>query len=69
MPAIHSELSGCPQRDIFQIRGASLDLNTVRIIRGEIKALLMWDLGNNGKDTLRETTAMMLGYKGMVGAS
>ncbi len=60
-----------PQRDIFlKIVGASLDLNTVRIYKGrEIKALLMWGLGNNGKDTLRETTAMMLGHKGMVGAS
>lgn len=60
-----------PQRDIFlKIVGASLDLNTVRIYKGrEIKALLMLGLGNNGKDTLRETTAMMLGYKGMVGAS
>jgi phage/plasmid-associated DNA primase len=60
-----------PQRDIFlKIVGASLDLNTVRIYKGrEIKALLMWGLGNNGKDTLRETTAMMFGYRGMVGAS
>jgi len=60
-----------PQRDIFlKIVGASLDLNTVRIYKGrEIKALLMLGLGNNGKDTLRETTAMMFGYRGMVGAS
>ncbi len=60
-----------PQRDIFlKVVGASLDLNTVRIYKGrEIKALLMLGLGNNGKDTLRETTAMMFGYRGMVGAS
>jgi len=35
----------------------------------EIKALLMLGLGNNGKDTLRRDQQMMLGYKGMVGAS
>ena len=60
-----------PQREIFlKIVAASLDLNTVRIYKGrEIKALLMLGLGNNGKDTLRETTAMMFGYRGMVGAS
>lgn len=60
-----------PQRDIFlKVVAASLDLNTVRIYKGrEIKALLMLGQGNNGKDTLRETTAMMFGYRGMVGAS
>ena len=74
MPDACDALLSCldaPQRDIFlKIVGASLDLNTVRIHKGrEIKALLMWGLGNNGKDTLRETTAMMFGYRGMVGAS
>ncbi|MBW4549079.1 MAG: hypothetical protein KME25_32445 [Symplocastrum torsivum CPER-KK1] len=60
-----------PERDIFlKTIAASLDLPTVRRYRGrEVKALLLHGTGNNGKDTLREVTAMMFGYRGMVGAT
>jgi putative DNA primase/helicase len=34
-----------------------------------VRALLLLGQWNNGKDTLREVTAMMYGYLGMVGAT
>jgi putative DNA primase/helicase len=60
-----------PQCDIFlKTVAAALDLNTVRIYKGrEIRAVLNLGLGSNGKDTLREVTAMMFGNRGMAGAS
>jgi len=60
-----------PQRDIFlKTIAASLDLDTVRRYKGRaVRALLMQGQGSNGKDALRETTAMMYGYRGMVGAT
>ena len=60
-----------PERDIFlKTIAASFDLPTVRRYKGRgVKALLLHGGGNNGKDTLREVTSMMLGDRGMVGAT
>ncbi|MCT7993782.1 DUF5906 domain-containing protein [Laspinema olomoucense] len=58
-------------RDIFlKTIAASLDLESVRRLKGRmVKALLAKGDGNNGKDSLREVTAMLYGYQGLTSVS
>lgn len=74
LPTACESLLSClepQQRDIFlKTIGAAFDLQTVRRYRGrEVRGLLLHGYGNNGKDTLRNVTSMMFGYRGMVSAS
>jgi putative DNA primase/helicase len=74
LPDACDQLLSCldaPQREIFlKTIASAFDMPTVRRYRGrEVRGLLLHGLGNNGKDTLREVTAMMFGYRGMVGAT
>lgn len=59
------------QREIFlKTIGSALDFDTVRRYRGrEIRTLLLHGNGNNGKDTLRQVTSMMFGFRGMANVS
>ncbi|MGL5806033.1 MAG: DUF5906 domain-containing protein [Xenococcaceae cyanobacterium] len=56
-----------PQQKLFiQTIAASLDLDTIRRLRGRVvKSLLCKGHGNNGKDTLREAVRLLYGGMGM----
>ncbi|MGL5082469.1 MAG: DUF5906 domain-containing protein [Microcoleaceae cyanobacterium] len=60
-----------PQREVFlRTIAASLDVPTVRKFKGRfVRGLLLKGNGNNGKDTLREATAILYGYSGLTGLS
>lgn len=60
-----------PERDIFlRTMAASLDLPAVRAVLGRgVRAVIALGVGNNGKDTLRETVSQLYGKQGVTSCS
>lgn len=58
------------QQVLLRNLGASLDLSTVRKLRGrEVRQLLACGLGSNGKDALRQVVSTIYGHQGMTSCS
>ena len=63
-------LNPAQQQVLLRNLGASLDITTVRRLRGrEVKILLCAGLGSNGKDALREVVSTIYGHQGMTSVS